>query len=122
MTPKQAAFVREYSIDHNATRAAIRAGYSAKTAEQIGHQLLKKSLVKAAIAQNDAEHAERCAVTVESLTKELDKDRELARSVNQPSAAISAVMGKAKLHGLLTDKSEVAVTGSVIFKTVYEQP
>ena len=32
LTPKQAAFVREYLVDLNATQAAIRAGYSAKTA------------------------------------------------------------------------------------------
>ncbi|MBK8117622.1 MAG: terminase small subunit [Candidatus Accumulibacter sp.] len=42
MTPKQAAFVDEYLIDLNATQAAIRAGYSAKTAEWIGPQLLGK--------------------------------------------------------------------------------
>ena len=34
-----------------ATQAAIRAGYSAKTAEQVGHQLLKKTSVQAAIAE-----------------------------------------------------------------------
>jgi phage terminase small subunit len=49
MTPKQARFIDEYLIDLNATQAAIRAGYSAKTAEQIGHQLLKKASVAAEI-------------------------------------------------------------------------
>lgn len=34
MTPKQAAFVSEYMIDHNGTQAAIRAGYSKRTARQ----------------------------------------------------------------------------------------
>jgi hypothetical protein len=36
--------------------------------------------------------------------QELDEDRELARLLNMPGAAVSAVMGKAKLHGLLVDK------------------
>ena len=42
MTDKQAAFVREYLIDLNATQAAIRAGYSEKTARAIGHENLGK--------------------------------------------------------------------------------
>ena len=42
MNAKQEAFVREYLVDLSATQAAIRAGYSKKTAGQIGWQLLKK--------------------------------------------------------------------------------
>lgn len=42
MTPKQKKFCAEYLIDSNATQAAIRAGYSAKTAYSIGHENLKK--------------------------------------------------------------------------------
>jgi len=40
LTDKQEVFVREYMVDWNATQAAIRAGYSADTANQIGYQLL----------------------------------------------------------------------------------
>ncbi len=43
---KQQRFVDEYLIDRNATQAAIRAGYSAKTAYSIGEQNLKKLEVK----------------------------------------------------------------------------
>lgn len=42
LTDKQAAFIREYLRDYNATQAAIRAGYSAKTAYSIGQENLKK--------------------------------------------------------------------------------
>lgn len=42
LTPKQRRFVDEYLIDLNASAAAKRAGYSEKTAGQIGHELLKK--------------------------------------------------------------------------------
>ncbi len=48
---QQRLFVAEYLKDGNATQAAIRAGYSKKTAEQIGYQLLKKTSVAQAIAQ-----------------------------------------------------------------------
>lgn len=49
LTPKQEAFVREYLIDLNATQAAIRAGYSQKTAGAIGERLLKNVEVQNAI-------------------------------------------------------------------------
>ena len=45
LTPKQQRFVEEYLIDLNATQAAIRAGYSEKTADSIGLQLLRKTQV-----------------------------------------------------------------------------
>ena len=43
LTPKQARFVQEYLIDLNAAQAAIRAGYSAKTARVIGHEITTNS-------------------------------------------------------------------------------
>lgn len=57
LTPKQQAFVSEYIIDQNATRAAIAAGYSPKTATVMGYENLSKPYLK-----NIIEHAleERC--------------------------------------------------------------
>lgn len=49
---KQAAFVAEYLIDFNATQAAIRAGYSERTAGAQGHRLLKNVEIAAAIHQH----------------------------------------------------------------------
>jgi phage terminase small subunit len=63
LTPKQGHFVEEYLIDLNATQAAIRAGYSEKTAEQQGHQLLKKTLVSNAIAEAQVERSARTSIT-----------------------------------------------------------
>ncbi|MER9452063.1 terminase small subunit [Mesorhizobium sp. M0254] len=60
MTPKQEQFVREYLIDLNATQAAIRCGYSAKTANREGARLLSKAVIKAAI---DAARVERSQET-----------------------------------------------------------
>ncbi len=48
LTPKQARFVEEYFVDLNATQAAIRAGYSAKTAYSQGERLLRNVEVAAA--------------------------------------------------------------------------
>jgi len=63
LTPKQESFVEEYLIDLNATQAVIRSGYSEKTAEQQGHQLLKKTLVSAAIAEAQAGRSARTSIT-----------------------------------------------------------
>lgn len=49
LTPKQRIFVMEYLRDFNATRAAMAAGYSKKTAYSIGWELLRKPEIKAAI-------------------------------------------------------------------------
>ena len=46
LTGKQQLFVSEYLIDFNATQAAIRAGYSVKTAEVMGSKLLKNPRIK----------------------------------------------------------------------------
>lgn len=50
MTPKQEKFCAEYLVDLNATQAAIRAGYSAKTAESTGSRLLRNVNIKTHIA------------------------------------------------------------------------
>lgn len=51
LTDKQKRFVDEYLIDCNATQAAIRAGYSEKTADRIGHENLKKLEISKAISE-----------------------------------------------------------------------
>jgi len=67
MTPKQARFVDEYQIDLNATQAAIRAGYSAKTAEQQGPRLLGNVGVAAALHAAQIEVSLRTEVTVDDV-------------------------------------------------------
>ena len=114
LNPKQAAFVREYQKDRNATQAAIRAGYSEKTARSQGQRLLTYVDIAEAIDAAAAQHAERCDITVDSLTKELEADRGLARTSKQASAAITATMSIAKLHGLDIERSEVNLEVSKI--------
>ncbi len=70
MTPKQQCFVDEYLIDLNATQAAIRAGYSAKTAKEQGSRLLTNVDVQAAVTAAQAARSERT---------EIDADWVLAR-------------------------------------------
>jgi phage terminase small subunit len=73
LTAKQQRFVDEYLIDLNATQAAIRAGYSEKTAYSIGEENLKKPDIKAAIALGREKLQERTEVTQDRVINELAK-------------------------------------------------
>lgn len=70
LNPKQQLFVLEYLKDLNATQAAIRAGYSAHTAEQIGYQLLQNPSVSEAVQTAIAERNERVALTTDDVLRE----------------------------------------------------
>lgn len=71
LTAKQACFVNEYLIDLNATQAAIRAGYSPRTADVIGGQLLRKTLVAQAVTAAQQARAARTEVTQDKVLREL---------------------------------------------------
>ena len=70
LTRKQQRFVQEYLIDLNATRAAVRAGYSAKTADDIGPENLRKKPIAAAIEKAFAARAEKAGITAERVLEE----------------------------------------------------
>lgn len=71
LTPKQRQFVQEYLVDLNATAAARRAGYSEKTADRIGPELLGKPWVSAAIQEAIALRERRTAITQDRVIAEL---------------------------------------------------
>lgn len=73
LPPQQARFVVEYLIDLNATQAAIRAGYSAKTAHSQGPRLLENVEVKAAIKAALDARAERTLADADTVLLELQK-------------------------------------------------
>lgn len=71
LTEKQKRFVEEYLVDLNATQSAIRAGYSEKTAEQMGYQLLQKTSVQEAIQHSMASRSARTEITQDAVLREL---------------------------------------------------
>ncbi len=73
MTKKQKRFIEEYLIDLNATQAAIRAGYSPDTAEQIGYQLLQKTSVSVEVSKAMAERSKRTGISQDRILLELAK-------------------------------------------------
>lgn len=71
LTPKQRRFIDEYLIDLNATQAAIRAGYSEKTAYSIGLQNLKKLELQAEIQKRRNRLQNKLEITQERVLQEL---------------------------------------------------
>ena len=70
-TARQHRFVAEYQVDLNATQAALRAGYSARTAPQQGSRLLKNVDVQAAIATQQSQQLEAVEVRIEDVLRDL---------------------------------------------------
>lgn len=73
LNAKQNRFCEEYMIDLNATQAAIRAGYSVKTAGSIGEENLKKPEISRRIEQLKAERSKRTGITADRVLQELAK-------------------------------------------------
>ena len=59
-------------------------------------------------------HQQRHQITIDSLFDQLDEDRDFARHKRHFAAAVSATMGKARLFGLLRDRSEITNLHSVM--------
>jgi phage terminase small subunit len=73
LTPKQRLFVDEYLVDLSATKAAIRAGYSARTAHSCGPRLLENAGVAKAIGEAMAQRAERTRVTTDDVVATIEE-------------------------------------------------
>jgi phage terminase small subunit len=105
LTAKQVCFVNEYLIDLNATQAAIRAGYSTKTAEQMGYQLLQKTSVSAAIKSQQEQRAQRTKRSADSVLHDLQAVKDAAmrfvtdKDGNQIMANPNAALRALELEG-----------------------
>ena len=112
LTPKQEAFCLAYVETGNASEA-YRRSYNAKTMKDTTINREAKALLdnpKITTRLRDIQQAsrERHEITVERLTEMLIEDRAMARKNDQSAPAIAAVMGLAKLHGLIVDKQQLA--------------
>lgn len=111
LTAKQQRFVEEYCVDWNATQAAIRAGYSEKTAALIGHENLRKPNVAAAIQVFRTNLAERSKVDAEWIANRLKVEALRDGENATHGARVRAVELLGKLLGLLSDKLDVTSGG-----------
>ena len=132
LTDKQTAFVREYLVDLNATQAAIRAGYSERTASRIGPQLLGKNCVREAIEKAQAKRARRVEVTqdyvLSNLVEVVERTMQRAPVLDRKGEQVTDEEGRAvwtfdakganralellgKHLGIFTDKVKAEVSG-----------
>lgn len=113
LTGKQAEFVAEYLIDLNATQAAIRAGYSPKTAHSIGQRLLKKVEIQAAIQSAKESRSIRTEITADRVLQEF------ARIAFFDPRMLLGDDGRPKDISSLDDDTAAAISG-LDLQDVYE--
>jgi phage terminase small subunit len=106
MTPKQERFIQEYLVDGNATQAAVRAGYSEKTAYNIGFENVNKPEIAAAIAKGQAARCERVQVTQDYVITRLMLEAEREGEGSSHAARVSALEKLGKTLVMFTDKTE----------------
>jgi|DEB0MinimDraft_3_1074331.scaffolds.fasta_scaffold13303_1 phage terminase small subunit len=87
LTPKQELFVNEYLVDLNATQAAIRAGYSKKTAKQIATENLSKPAIARAIAEANQERMERVKYDADWVLQEAGEQYEKLKRNDEDAVA-----------------------------------
>lgn len=87
LNEKQQRFVDEYIVDLNATQAAIRAGYSPKTAQEQGSRLLCNVMVAEAIQKAKKEREVRTQITSDDVVRRIDR---VARMCERPVLKVDA--------------------------------
>ncbi len=112
LTPKQAAFVQEYLIDLNATQAAIRAGYSEKTANEQGARLLANASIRASINAGQNKRAEKTELNAEWVLNRLQLIADTCMKEDDRGRIDSAGANKAteligKHLAMFTDKTQL---------------
>lgn len=113
LTDKQQRFVAEYLVDLNATQAAIRAGYSERTAYSQGQRLLKNVEVAKVLSDRAANTSERLDLSAERVLRGLFEEATRTGEGSSHGARVSAWGLLGKYHSLFTDKIEASVTADV---------
>lgn len=138
MNERQKHFADEYIISKNATKSAVKAGYSEKTAYSIGQRLLKKVEISEYIKKRTEEHfnersmsiAEALAISasiargepqkryskkvIKSNGEEMEEvvSGEYTPSIEDRQRSIDHIL---KVSGAYLDRKEIDVQGSVVF-------
>lgn len=119
LTPRRQRFVDEYLIDLNATQAAIRAGYSKKTAEQQACNLLKDVNVRQTIGLAQAERSQRTEITQDDVLNGLYSEATNFGKGAVHSARVTAWTQLGKHLGMFSDRVEhTGVNGEPLTLTV----
>ncbi len=114
LRPRQEKFVREYLVDLNATQAAIRAGYSKKTAYSIGEENLKKPEIAKAIAAAQTKRAEKTGRTAVDVLEDIRKVTREASEQGKIREALRGLELEGKHLGMFVDR--LSHEGGMAFK------
>lgn len=113
ISAKRLRFAEEYVLDGNATAAAIRAGYSARSAHVTACRILKDSRVQAALAERQARVAEELEITRHEVMKGLLEAVDIARVQADPAALVKAWSEIGRLCGYYApERKQVEVSVS----------
>lgn len=112
LTSKQRLFCLEYLIDLSATRAAIRAGYSKRSAASIGEENLRKPEIRLFLDKERAEREERTKVTADRVIQEL-----AAIAFARFSDVATLESGRLNCRSDLTSGSNIAVSEVIEIET-----
>ena len=121
LTPRQQRFVGEYLLDLNATQAAVRAGYSARTAKQQGQRLLTKADIREAVEAATDARSVATGITAEYVLTTIRDTVESCRGDN-PAAVLRGCELLGKHLKLFTEKHEHSGAVSVTFNMNFGQP
>ncbi len=113
LTSKQQRFAAEYLVDLNATQAALRAGYSAKTAYSQGQRLLKNVEVAKVVSAGAANTSEKLDLSAERVLRGLFEEATRTGEGSSHGARVSAWGLLGKYQSLFTDKIEANVSADV---------
>jgi len=124
LRPRQRRFVTEYLVDLNGTQAAIRAGYSAKTAKDIASQNLAKLNIKAAVAaglkKQDRKTFEGVALTREIVLEQMRAEATFHGEGSSHSARVRANELLGREVGLFREQSAPPAVVNVNVPNVFD--
>jgi hypothetical protein len=118
LTPKQRRFVDEYLVDLNATQAAIRAGYSARTANEQGARLLANASLAAAVQSAQLARSERVRITQDDVLRGLHREATRMGDGSSHSARVAAwgLIGK---HLGMFDRRQLDEYGEPVTRQLF---
>jgi hypothetical protein len=117
LSPKQRRFIEEYLIDSNATQAAIRAGYSKRTARAQGQRLLTNVDISAELSRQQQLLGERANLTADWVLNELMENHLLAKKAGDLVTSNRTLELIGKHLGMFTGKAPVDRPATYLFIT-----